>query len=72
MSCLPCDSAVEYVCPTDDCDWCYTHGLNKRNPRWEREQTFRPQWLPEELPVENPRSGYGAVTWTHPEVSSWF
>jgi hypothetical protein len=51
-SCLPCDSAVEYICANQyddigDCDWRYTHGLNPGNPRTAKNEEFRPPWLPE-------------------------
>lgn len=68
MSCLPCDSAVEYYCREEGCDWCYTHGLNTGNPRWLREQEFRPGWLPEALPVSKPVPGVATFTWVHPGV----
>jgi hypothetical protein len=51
-ACMPCDSAVEYICAgqLDDkptgCDWRYTHGLNPRNPRAEANEHHRPPWLP--------------------------
>lgn len=32
MSCLPCDSAVDYDCYADDCGWGYTHGFGPRQP----------------------------------------
>lgn len=67
-SCLPCDSAAEYACRSEDCDWIYVHGLNSGNPRWFREQEFRPVWLPEQLPVRKPEPGTYAFTWTHPGV----
>jgi hypothetical protein len=53
-ACLPCDSAVEYICagqlddePTD-CRWRYTHGLNPVNPRAIANEESRPPWLPGE------------------------
>ena len=47
MSCTGCDSAVEYVC--DECSWMYVHGLNKRNPIFEKHQEQKPKWLKNEL-----------------------
>jgi len=51
-ACMPCDSAVDYVCagqfddkPTG-CEWEYTHGLNPRNPRAARNEERRPSWIP--------------------------
>lgn len=44
-SCLPCDSAIEFFC--DDCDWSFTWGLNENNPRFEREKSYKPNWLPD-------------------------
>ena len=31
--------------PDCECNWRYTHGLNKRNPRWAKHQESRPAWL---------------------------
>jgi hypothetical protein len=52
-ACMPCDSAVEYICtgqledePTG-CEWRYTHGLNPKNPRAARNEENRPPWLPD-------------------------
>ena len=47
MSCLPCDSAVDFYCVEDGCRWFYTHGLNPRNPRAAENETHRPRWLEE-------------------------
>lgn len=49
MSCLPCDSAVDWDCwPTDadddGCGWSWTDGLNPRNPRAEANEAKRPTW----------------------------
>lgn len=56
MSCQGCDSALEYWCACwlddDDpceCTWNYTHGLNKHNPRYAKEQELRPDWLEPDL-----------------------
>jgi hypothetical protein len=54
-ACMPCDSAIEYLCLRDlddagECGWRYTHGLNPRNPRNPRTQENeknRPPWIPE-------------------------
>lgn len=43
-SCLPCDSAVEYWCNEDECDWGYTQGLNPGNPRSPLNEAHRPPW----------------------------
>jgi hypothetical protein len=63
MSCMPCDSAIEYYCVAqyaDDspgtCAWEYTHGLNPRNPRSAANEAKRPAWIPEGLSV-NQRAG---------------
>jgi hypothetical protein len=52
-ACMPCDSAIEYMCTAwmdDDepgvCDWIYVHGLNPRNPRWAHNEARRPAWIP--------------------------
>lgn len=45
MACMPCDSAIEYYCTEDKCDWSFTHGLNKGNPMTEENEKSRPQWL---------------------------
>ena len=54
MACLPCDSAVRYMCdgpdtgegyPDEGCGWEYTHGLNSRNPRSAANEEGRPPWL---------------------------
>jgi hypothetical protein len=78
MSCQNCDSAIRYSChcwlddedddpePFRSCQcsgWDYTHGLNPRNPRWEREQAFRPAWLEGREPFDEK----GNVT-PHPNV----
>ena len=31
--------------PECECQWDYTHGLNPRNPRKDREEESRPPWL---------------------------
>jgi hypothetical protein len=55
MACLPCDSAVRYMCdgpdtgegyPDEGCGWSYVHGLNPRNPRATANEESRPSWLP--------------------------
>ena len=50
-ACMPCDSAVEYICARDldddgECGWRYTHGLNPRNPRAAANEEARPPWIP--------------------------
>ena len=45
MSCLPCDTAVDYYCTEDDCRWTYTAGLNPGNPRAAENERHRPPWL---------------------------
>lgn len=56
MSCLPCDSATDWLCVADpapgaaECGWSYTEGLNPRNPRAAENEMTRPAWLP--VPVE--------------------
>lgn len=52
MHCMPCDSAMEIYCK--DCDWEYTYGLNKGNPRSVTNEKFRPGWLKEDM-------SYGAL-----------
>jgi hypothetical protein len=56
MTCMPCDSAIEYLCTEwlrDDkpgeCNWRYTHGLNPRNPRSAANDAKRPAWIPVDL-----------------------
>lgn len=48
MSCFGCDSAREYICMEDDCNWNYTHGLNPLNPRFADEQESKPNWVDDE------------------------
>jgi hypothetical protein len=43
LNCMGCGSAVLYECVS--CDWDYTHGLNPRNPRAQRNEPNRPKWL---------------------------
>ena len=45
MVCMPCDSAIEYSCSSDDCGWEYIDGLNPRNPKSEANEAKRPTWL---------------------------
>jgi len=45
MGCVSCDSAIRYYCRKSFC-WDYTHGLNSHNPRWEKNELNRPDWLP--------------------------
>lgn len=62
FACMPCDSAIEYVCvrqydddpPEPVCDWRYTHGLNPRNPRAAANEACRPSWIPQGLSVVQP------------------
>lgn len=44
-SCLPCDSARYLYCNNDNCDWSYTWGYNRNNPRFAHEELDRPDWL---------------------------
>jgi len=46
MSCVLCDSAVLWSC--ESCDWSYTEGLNKNNPRSEDNEKKRPPWIDDE------------------------
>jgi len=51
-ACMPCDSAVEYICVREldddgECGWRYTHGLNPKNPRAAANERRRPAWIPE-------------------------
>ena len=59
-ACMPCDSAVEYICASQyddyscqydtgpgECTWRYTHGLNSKNPRAAENEKRRPPWIPE-------------------------
>lgn len=52
VSCLTCDSAVQYACEADGCDWYYVNGLNPKNPRAADNELRRPQWMP--LPENDP------------------
>lgn len=45
MSCSGCFSALRIFCCEDDCHWSYTWGLNPSNPRTERNEKDRPNWL---------------------------
>lgn len=45
MHCLPCDSAVEYMCLENNCAWRYVHGLNPDNPRSKENEEKRPSWM---------------------------
>lgn len=42
LSCIPCDSAIEYSCY--NCKWRYTFGLNSRNPRAAANEACKPPW----------------------------
>jgi hypothetical protein len=44
MSCLPCDSATDWYCTSDECRWGWTQGLNPRNPRAADNESRRPEW----------------------------
>ena len=70
MSCIGCDSAVDYVCmcrlndepepqckPDCECNWRYTHGLNPKNPRSEINEKNRPPWIA----GPKPESAHGVV-----------
>ena len=59
-ACMPCDSAVEYICASQyddyscqydtgpgECTWRYTHGLNSKNPRAAENEKRRPPWIAE-------------------------
>lgn len=70
VSCLPCDSAVDYDCYAEDCGWGYTHGLNSGNPRAARNEERKPSWLEGKPTFVKGRPGYGSYTWTHPDVSA--
>lgn len=45
MSCLPCDSAIEYRCY--DCTWAWNAHLNPKNPRSEENDFNKPDWYVE-------------------------
>ena len=45
MACLPCDSAIEYVC--NDCTWRWNAHLNPRNPRSVENDKKKPDWYVE-------------------------
>lgn len=49
--CSSCDSAYEFFCLEDDCDWHYTWGLNPKNPRSEANEQHRPDWLKGQCPL---------------------
>jgi hypothetical protein len=52
MGCQGCNSATYYYCQEEECDWHYTHGLNTLNPRSEKNELSRPEWLPEDWDAE--------------------
>jgi hypothetical protein len=61
MSCMGCDSAIEYFCTEwlrdldpGTCGWRYTHGLNSRNPRSAANEAVRPAWLEGHALVQGP------------------
>lgn len=45
MACLGCSSAGDLYCPNEQCEWSYTWGLNKDNPRSPSNEQYRPDWL---------------------------
>lgn len=47
-ACLPCDSATEWFCTSEDCEWSYTQGLNPGNPDAEANERDRPSWVSDE------------------------
>jgi hypothetical protein len=53
MACMPCDSASDWYCESDECNWSWTEGLNPRNPRAAANDASRPSWS---TPSENPPS----------------
>lgn len=49
FTCLSgCDSATRWFCIDDGCSWEYEHGLNPRNPRATKNESNRPEWLPDD------------------------
>ena len=54
MACRPCDSAIYYGCT--QCEWSYTHGLNPKNPREEKNRLNKPIWLEGDTPKSVPIS----------------
>jgi hypothetical protein len=55
VACMPCDSAVGYICVREldddgECGWRYTHGLNPRNPRAAENEQRRPSWISQGQP----------------------
>jgi hypothetical protein len=44
MSCIGCSSAIHWYCM--ECDWSYTEGLSKGNPRSIENEENRPPWVP--------------------------
>ena len=45
VACYGCNSAEEYSCASETCDWVYTYGLNPLNPRSAANEANRPDWL---------------------------
>lgn len=50
---MPCDSAIEYFCTSESCDWNFTHGLNPLNPITEKNEESRPSWIVGDLEWKN-------------------
>lgn len=76
MACMGCFTALRFCC--EECRWCYTWGLNPRNPRSARNDESRPAWLGSDsfgelLPAgwEWPDGEYLArpIGWVDPEES---
>jgi hypothetical protein len=68
MSCMPCDSAIEYYCRGEGCPWSYTHGLNPNNPRKALNEQGRPPWIADAKTT----SRAGGIIDTRPGVrSAW-
>lgn len=60
LSCMSCDSAIDYTCARSigdgsrgACSWTYTDGLNPGNPRAAGNAGRRPVWL-EGHPLSGP------------------
>jgi hypothetical protein len=68
MACMDCDSAVDYYCRENTCDWRYTDGLNSRNPRAEENAKKRPAWLDDEQAVQSRKESTPVITWWDPRV----
>lgn len=67
MSCMNCGSAIRIGC--QECTWGYEWGLNPSNPRAEKNELNRPDWLEGEFSEEV--TPEGIPFWEDVEWDEW-